>query len=184
MKLRNDGDGYGLVTKSLHWLTVLALVAQFVIGYLLDDDSGHGRGRGRGRGEDSGHGRGRGGGDDYSLGFGDGDDVLVTVHVALGLSILTLAVIRLLWRRATSLPAWAPGLSASGRVLATWTERVLYACLFAMPLTGLSLLLVSDDVLFLHVVTHVVFYVALTLHVGLVLKHQLIDRDRLLDRMT
>ena len=44
MKLRNDNDGYGLVTKTLHWLTVLAITAQFIIGYLLDDESGHGRG--------------------------------------------------------------------------------------------------------------------------------------------
>jgi hypothetical protein len=50
--------------------------------------------------------------------------------------------------------------------------------------TGLSLLLVSDDLLFLHVVTHIAFFAALAAHVGLVLKHQLIDGDRLLHRMT
>jgi cytochrome b561 len=183
VKLRNDGEGYGLVTKTLHWLTVVALIAQFVIGYLLDDDGGHGRGRGRGRGEDSGHGRSRGGDDDFPLGFGVGDDSLVTVHVILGLTILTLAVTRLAWRRATSLPAWAPGLSSTERKLATWTERALYACLVLMPLTGLSLLLVSDDLLVLHVTTHIVFFAALAAHLGLVLKHQLITQDRLLNRM-
>ncbi len=40
-----------------------------------------------------------------TLSFSDNDDALVKVHVALGLTILTLAVIRLLWRRATPLPA-------------------------------------------------------------------------------
>ena len=49
---RNGEHGYGWVTKSLHWLTVAALIAQFVVGYLMEDEGGHGRGRGRGRGGD------------------------------------------------------------------------------------------------------------------------------------
>jgi cytochrome b561 len=179
---------YGRVTKTLHWLTVAALACQFVIGYLLHHASGHGRsghsghGHGGGSDDDGRSGSGRGG-DDFSLGFGAGDDTLATVHVGLGLTILTLAVVRLLWRRATALPAWAPGLSQAERVLATWTERTLYLCLFLIPLTGISLLLVSDDLLALHVATHIAFFVALAAHLGLVLKHQLIDRDRLLERM-
>ena len=45
---RNGEHGYGWVTKTLHWLTVAALIAQFVVGYLMDDEGGQGRGRGRG----------------------------------------------------------------------------------------------------------------------------------------
>ena len=49
MRLHNGPNGYGTATKALHWVTVLALAAQFTVGYLMDvDDSGHGRGRGRG----------------------------------------------------------------------------------------------------------------------------------------
>ena len=45
---RNGEHGYGWVTKVLHWLTFGLVVAQFVVGYLMDDDGGgHGRGRGR-----------------------------------------------------------------------------------------------------------------------------------------
>ncbi len=44
MPLRNGPDGYGLVTKTLHWITFLALAAQFTVGYAMDDD-GEGRGR-------------------------------------------------------------------------------------------------------------------------------------------
>ena len=184
LRLRNDDGGYGLVTKLLHWLTVAALVAQFTIGYLLEDDSGRGRGRGRGRGGESGHGRGRGGDDDVDLGFASGDDGLLTMHVVVGVSILALAIIRLLWRRNTPLPPWAPALSSAEKVFASWTERVLYLSLFLIPLTGLSLLLISDDLLFAHIATHVLFFAALAAHLGLVLKHQFIDRDNLLGRMT
>jgi cytochrome b561 len=41
----------------------------------------------------------------------------------------------------------------------------------------------DDTLLTAHVTTHVVFFCVLALHVGLVLKHQLVDRDRLLGRM-
>jgi cytochrome b561 len=36
--LRNGEHGYGVVTKSLHWLTVAALAGQFLVGYLMDFD--------------------------------------------------------------------------------------------------------------------------------------------------
>jgi cytochrome b561 len=40
MQLRNGGHGYGLVTKSLHWLTVVAITAQFVVGLTMSRDDG------------------------------------------------------------------------------------------------------------------------------------------------
>ena len=118
-RLRNGPHGYGMVTKALHWLVVGALVAQFAIGYAMDADD-RGRGRGRGRSGESGRGRGRGGGYDVF-----GDEPLLNAHVVLGIVILTLAVLRLVWRVTTPLPPWAPTLSPAERVLANWTERAL-----------------------------------------------------------
>ena len=42
--LRNGPEGYGSLTKALHWATVLALVAQFTVGYLMDPDDEGGAG--------------------------------------------------------------------------------------------------------------------------------------------
>jgi cytochrome b561 len=173
-----DTGGYPTATKVLHWLTVSALVVQFSIGYFLDVD-GHGRGRGRGRGEGSGHGRGRGGGDDLDV---FGDNRLLTAHVLVGISILVLAAVRLWWRRRTTLPPWAPGLTSAERTLAHWTERALYVLLFVIPISGLWLVLVSDDAVAVHVASHIAFFVVVAAHIGLVLKHQLLDRDNLLER--
>jgi cytochrome b561 len=173
--LRNGRHGYGLVTKSLHWLIATAIAGQFVVGYLLDADGG-GRGRGRGRGEGSGHGRGRGGEID--------DDRLLTIHVVLGVTILVLATTRLAWRWATPLPPWAPTLTERERVVVHWTERLLYVAMFAMPLTGLTLVLGDDDLLGLHVAAHVTFFVAIAVHLGLAVKHQFVTRDRYVRRMT
>ena len=176
--------GYTPTTKALHWITALVLGAQFTVGYLLGDDGGRGRGRGRGHGSGRGRGRGgeeSGGGDGGPLGLDD--DGLLTLHIALGLTILALATARVLWRRHTGLPPWAETLSAAERALAHWTERALLLLLFVIPLTGLWLVLVSDDALAVHVASHIAFFVALSAHIGLVLKHQLINRDGLLDRM-
>src|SRR4028118_942272 len=62
MAARNGTEGYGWVTRTLHWSTVLAVTAQFAVGYVMDaDDSGRGRGRGRRGGGGGGGGRcGRG----------------------------------------------------------------------------------------------------------------------------
>lgn len=175
---RNGECGYGWVTKGLHWLVVVLIAAQFVVGYLLDGGAS-GRGRGRGRSGESGRGRGRGGGYDPF-----GDDTLLTVHVVLGATILVVAAARLVWRLTTPLPPWASTLSHRERRVAHWTERVLYLCMFAIPATGLWLVASDDDqFLVAHVVTHVVFFVALAGHVGLVVKHQFLDRDRLVRRM-
>lgn len=184
IRLRNDGRGYGLVTKSLHWITLLALVAQFTVGYSLArfDDLGKAI---------------------ADRWLGGEQDRLLAVHVALGLSILALAVVRLLWRMLTPLPPWAEALSETERRIEQRVEQALYLMLVLIPLTGLSMIFLSgeeweiggrawpslaeladfDTLLTVHVTTHVVFFFLLAVHVGLVLKHQLVDRDRLLHRM-
>lgn len=38
MALRNGDHGYGVVTKVLHWLTVLAIAGQFLVGWTMEGD--------------------------------------------------------------------------------------------------------------------------------------------------
>lgn len=160
-------DGYRTTTKVLHWLTAALLLAQFTVGYLMDD--GDGRGRGRGRGGDSG--RGRGGDEDLDA------ITLLPLHVTLGLAILVLLLVRVWWRRRAGLPPWAGQLSATQRRIAHHTEVVLLACLGAIPVTGLLIVLSGDDdLLVLHVTTHVVFFAALAAHLTLVLGKRLLPR--------
>lgn len=193
MALRNGPHGYGLVTKGLHWLTVAAITAQFVVGYSMEaevdcDPPGEDRGGGDttdvqeerlDRLEEACEAQV---GDGYQVSFGD-DWSLLEVHVLLGLTILALAVARVAWRRYAGLPPWAEALSSGERTLVHWYEKALLAMLFVIPATGLALVLGGDSVLPLHVAAHVAFFTALGVHVGLVAKHQLVDRDRLLSRM-
>jgi cytochrome b561 len=202
MSLRNGEHGYGAVTKLLHWLTVGCIAGQFVVGYAIRgelDDHGGGRGRGRGSGRGSGsddalgaldHGgggsgpSGGGGGDDGFDNLFSGGLGLPELHVLLGLSILALGFVRVAWRRAGSLPPWAPALSAGERTLEAWLEKALLALLFVIPITGLVLVgSGEDDWLPLHVAAHIAFFVVVGLHVGLVLKHTVLQRDGHLSRM-
>jgi cytochrome b561 len=194
VRLRNGPHGYGAVTKTLHWTTVFLLAAQFIVGYTMDD---RGRGRGRGgddaatsvvdsdrrddegtrqedrRDEERDEGRDRERDRDR-----DDDDrpTLLPLHIALGLTILALALVRVAWRRSTPLPPWAPQLREGERRWLQASEKGLLTMLFAVPLTGLVLVLTDDDLLPLHVAAHVGFFVALAAHVGLVVRRRLLPR--------
>lgn len=190
MSLRNGQHGYGSVTKLLHWLTVAAISAQYAVGYSirgeLDEHGGHGgddvslAALDHGHGGGSGSGGGADGFDDlFSGGFG-----LPELHVVLGVTILALGVVRVLWRVAGSLPPWAPALGDAERTLEGLLEKALLALLFLIPLSGLLLIGTGeDDYLPLHVAAHVAFFVVVGLHVGLVLKRTVVQRDRHLARM-
>lgn len=184
MPSATDQDRHHLAIRVLHWSMVVAFGAQFVLGYGID--------RADGLLEAA-----------LEPWLRDVEGVLVLAHVLLGTVILVLAGVRVWWRSRVGLPPWAPGLSLLERRVAHRVEQVLYLTMFLMPLTGLALVLLSgedweigagrwrapveffddDLVLGAHITTHVVFVAALAVHVGLVLEHQLGDRDRLLRRM-
>lgn len=133
------------------------------------------------------------------------EDRLFTLHALLGITILVLSIFRLTWRRRQGLPPWTPTLTPFERRYSHTVERILYVLVLAIPLSGLALALADERPLPLigeveisetvddsevedvfegvHIATHLVFFAVFALHVGLVIKHQLVDRDGLLNRM-
>ncbi|HUP16216.1 MAG TPA: cytochrome b/b6 domain-containing protein [Acidimicrobiia bacterium] len=118
-----------------------------------------------------------------------------------------MAIFRLAWRVLTPLPAWAATLTPFERRYEHRVEQVLYLLMLAIPLSGMLAAmadgeavvfygvfevpeLISEDsdlddvTLGFHIASHVAFFIAFALHVGLVLKHQFVNRDRLLNRMS
>jgi cytochrome b561 len=214
MRLRNGSHGYGVVTKLLHWATVAALVAQFVVGYVMVAE-GDFKKADCDPPADS-----RDGGDlsdaakaridrikelceqrqdrldsraDNPLGTAysdlasgdilDGGLTLPEMHMLLGLLILVLALSRVAWRRTAGLPPWAETLTEGEKTWAHWTEKLLLTLLFVIPLTGISLVAVSYDLLPLHIAAHIGFFLTIAAHLGLVVKRTLVQPDRLLHRM-
>ena len=185
MSVVSTEQGYGAITKLLHWLTVLLLAGQFVLGYGME-------GFAEALFEEDSSGRGHGGDRTRA-----GDDQLVFAHAWLGAAILVVAMIRLLWRWATPLPEWSERLIPVDRVVEAWVEKVLYVTLFVIPLSGIALLFFSgeereladrrewlppfdavpDDLMLgLHIAGHLTFYVALVVHVGLALRRRTLTR--------
>jgi cytochrome b561 len=108
---------------------------------------------------------------------------LLPLHVALGIAILVIAIVRVYWRLSTPLPPWAESLSVTEQQIATWTERVMLGLLFVIPVSGLLLRFGDDDWLGVHVAAHIAFFLALAAHVGLLVGRGLVGRPVLLRRM-
>jgi cytochrome b561 len=211
MPLRNGEHGYGAVTKVLHWLTFSVIVGQFLVGYSMSTESSAADAAADrvhdskeqckdradekqceedvDRREDALDDR-----SDDTLGTawddlrsGDlvaGGVTLPELHILLGLLILALAVVRVFWRFAGGLPPWAPVLSHAERTLENWLEKGLMLLLLVIPVSGLLLVARDDDDwVGLHIGAHIALFVVVGLHIALVLKHTLIQRDRHLARM-
>jgi cytochrome b561 len=158
MRLRNGDHGYGVVSKSLHWLTALAIAGQFAVGYTMDTDAV---------------------GTAWSdLGSGDmisGGISLPEAHVLLGVVILALGVLRLGWRWSTPLPPWDQRLTSGDQRFVHATEVALLTLQLAVPVTGI-LLVAGGGMLSLHVAAHIAFFVALAAHLGMVVGKRLVPR--------
>jgi cytochrome b561 len=192
--LRNGEHGYGVVTKLLHWLTVIAIVAQFVVGWTMaaGDDGARERFEQRlDRLEEQAEAQGEAAEERWDAEEerleearpDSDDDGPSTLHVVLGLSIMGLALVRLLWRRTTPLPPWAEYLSPRERQVESWLEKLLLTMLLVTPGTGLLLVAGEDDWLPVHVTAQIALLALIAVHVGLVLKHTVVRRDRHLARM-
>lgn len=106
MALTNTRESWGGMSKFLHWTIVLLVIGQGILGLTMGDLP-------------------RGGAVNPVL-----------LHKSIGVTILLLVAFRLLWNRLISrrpdhlpMPQWQRWIAATGHFL-------LYALLFAVPLTG------------------------------------------------
>jgi cytochrome b561 len=112
MQIRNSLRGYGIVAASAHWLTMLLVVAAWLLGTFGD-----------------------------ALPRGPVRSAGVAVHISIGLAILALAVARLAWRRfdAPPLPLESPRLGRWATAAASLAHVGLYALLIVTPHVGVLL---------------------------------------------
>jgi len=178
MQVRNTTQRWGAVSKLLHWSVVALVIAQFVLANLAD-----------------------------GLPLGMAKLGMLARHKSVGITILALALLRLLWRAAQSAaPALPARLPRTQRWLAQGTHGLLYGLLLAMPLSGwlmssaknypvswfgllqLPDLVAPGEALYAamheaHEIMAVVLAVTALLHLLGALKHHFIDRDDVLRRM-
>ena len=107
MTLKNPEQHWGAVSQSLHWLIVLLLLAQGTVGLLMGDMA---------RGPDK--------------------IAVYALHKSVGITLLALAVARLLWRLYAGRPAPVPGTLSWQERAASAMHAALYVLLFAVPISG------------------------------------------------
>ena len=107
MTLKNTADRWGTVSQLLHWLIVLLIATIAVIGLTMVDMS-------------------------------NGPPKIKTyaLHKSLGLTLLTLVVLRLLWRMYAGAPKPVDGTPHWQERIASLTHWALYALMFALPISG------------------------------------------------
>ena len=98
---------YGAVAQTFHWMIAALIVTQFTLGYMQDD-----------------------------LPIGAHKLALLARHKSFGMTVLMLAILRLLWRLMHRPPELPDHMTSLERKLARATHIAFYVLLFAMPLTG------------------------------------------------
>lgn len=104
-------------------------------------------------------------------------------HVAIGLAILALVVVRVLVRLGRGAPA-APGEPGSLSVMAAdWGHRLIYLLMIAVPLGGISVFFLGLDVGEVHGLAANLLMLVVLGHALMALYHQYVLKDGLLRRM-
>jgi cytochrome b561 len=177
MPSRSSSSRYGAVAQAFHWVIAALIVTQFVLANLADD-----------------------------LPIGAHKLALLARHKSFGMTVLMLAVLRLLWRLKNRPPELPSGMTPLERMLARATHAAFYVLLFAMPLTGWLMssaknysvswfglftwpnLVGKNEALFEalrsthHILSDVLFVIAV-LHILAALKHHFWNKDDVLLRM-
>jgi cytochrome b561 len=98
---------YGAVAQIFHWIIAGLIVTQFALAWTASD-----------------------------LPLGMHKLALLARHKSFGMTVLMLAILRLLWRLRNPPPELPVGMMPIERFLARVTHIAFYVLLFAMPLTG------------------------------------------------
>lgn len=169
-------DHYGATAKAFHWAIVALLLVQFPLGWLMPD-----------------------------IHRGMTPGAAMTVHVSIGVTILTLIVLRFAWRLTHpvapdgSLPPWQ-------RLASEAVHWLLYALVFAVTMSGwffasmrgwsISLFFaiplpmltaegstIGRSIGRLHETLAWALLIAAGIHIAAALVHLIVYRDRVMQRM-
>ena len=105
--LRNGADGFGLVSRAIHWLMAAGILAMLVLGSVL-----------------------------VRMQPGLANLWLYGLHKTIGLTLLALVLARLVWHRISPPPEPIGGVPDWQMRAAGWAHRGLYVLMIAIPLSG------------------------------------------------
>jgi len=180
MRLRNTSSNWGTIAKAFHWLIALLIITNLGLGYWAE-----------------------------GLAVSPTKVEAFYWHKSIGLTVLWLALLRLLWRFTNPSPRLPSDMSGWERALAHTSHVLLYVLMIAMPLSGWVIHSAANFPLDLYGVfpvpdiipasadesavgdlakaAHYWMFITicglLALHVLGALKHHIVNRDTVLRRM-
>ena len=177
MNWRNTPQEWGAVAKFFHWSIALLVIGLVIVGLIMDEMRN------------------------------SPDKITVyAIHKSVGLTVLVLALLRLVWRFVDPRPPYPPSIPSWQRQASDLTHGLLYALLIYMPITGWLFNSAANFPLQwfwlfkvpalsgpdagmkelardLHGLGFYALAALFTLHVGAALRHHFVDRDPTLARM-
>lgn len=176
MGLKNTKDSYGLVSKALHWITALIILALVLVGLYMTQ-----------------------------LAYSPFKLEIYALHKSFGILVLWLVGLRIIWKLLTAKPEAHPNHKWWEKLLAKLTHIFLYIAMIGMPLSGWLMSSAGEyPVPFfgiqmpdlvdknpqlaglmnnIHEILAYILIGAVLLHAVGALKHHFIDRDSTLLRM-
>jgi cytochrome b561 len=178
MQIGNSHRVWGVVHQAMHWLVVVAVIAQLTLGFTFHDLPSTDPRKGP----------------------------LFAAHATLGLIILIVMLVRLAWRQAHPVPKLPVTLSATEKKIAIANHWAFYLLLIGLPLGGYLLVnarghsvpffgaelpavlakneFLSGLIFFVHAGGAFLLIALIVLHVAAALRHELVLKDNTLRRMT
>lgn len=175
--MRNSTETYGWLSKGLHWVMACLIIGLLALGIIMTDMPAAPQ--------------------KYEL-YG--------LHKAFGIIVLSLVIIRIIWRITNPTPTLPTTMPRWQRIASHAVHGALYAAMIGMPLSGwlMSSSFGYPTSVFglielphlvdknpargellgeIHETGMIAFFVLLALHVGAALMHHFINKDGILKRM-
>lgn len=185
MKLLNNDSRWGAIAQTLHWVIAALVITQFTLAQLAENAGALKREHPAAAIEQL---------------------ALLARHKSVGITILMLAIVRLLWRTVSAVPPLPVSTPRWQAKLAHASHALFYVLLFALPITGwlmssaanypvswfglatLPNLVAPNHDLHetlegVHVTLAWTLFVLAIVHVLAALKHHFFDHDEVLARM-
>ena len=174
MKLINTSTEYGLISKSFHWLSAAVLIIQIPLGmYLVDMD------------------------------FSEKRLTIENIHVAVGISIFYLTLLRLLYKVFNPTPPLQNSIFIGQKLIAKSNHILLYLSILTITISGALKKLFNGEELNMfffnleiqdnfelaeifyeiHILGNYTLIALISLHIFAVLIHKILFKENLLKRI-
>ena len=175
MKLFNSKNGYGLLAKLFHWVTLIVLIIQVPFGFYL-----------------------------VGIEFSDRRIDLENIHILIGISMFYFVLIRLIWKMINPRPKKWKEFFSGQNLIASFNHFLLYLSIFAITISGvlkklymgekLNFLLfqyafketdfqLADSFYVIHIYANYLLLGLISLHILAVITHHLVFKEKILKKM-